>query len=95
MDILLKGVPDSLAVRMAEIAADQGLSRHEMLLRLLTATYDEPPLVVGWFKADRRGELDTEDCPECGQPLTEVWAALLSNGQWVGPRCSLCAVSDP
>ena len=96
MDISLKGVPDQLAARMSELAAAQGISRHEMLLDLLVAAYAEPPLVVGWLRLDRRGELDADAaCPECGQPLTEVWAGLLSNGQWVAPRCQWCAVSAP
>ena len=65
----------------------------ETLLDMLEIS--KPPLVVGWLQFDRRGELDAEvQCPECGQPLDEVWAGLLSNGEWTAPRCQWCAVSD-
>ena len=69
----------------------------ETLLDMLRSgqTANEPPLVVGWLRLDRRGELAADaTCPECGQPLAEVWAGLLSNGEWTGPRCQWCAVSD-
>ena len=96
MNILIRDVPESLNARIDAAAADAGVSKQELLLDLLAVSYGEPPLVVGWFKADRRGELGSDAaCPECGQPLTEVWAGLLSNGQWVAPRCQWCAVSDP
>ena len=56
---------------------------------------EEPPVVIGWLKFDRSGELGSDAaCPECGQPLTEVWAGLLSSGTWVGPRCRWCATSE-
>ena len=70
-----------------------------MLRELLTATYGDPPFpprVVGWLRLDRVGELDVDEpCPECGLPMDEVWAGLLDNGQWVGPRCPLCAATEP
>ena len=70
----------------------------ETLLNLLEVSKpptSAPPVVVGWLKFDRRGELAADvQCPECGQPLDEVWAGLLSNGEWTAPRCQWCAVSD-
>ena len=96
MNIQIREVTDSLNARIDAAAAAASVSKQELLLDLLTATYGEPPLVVGWFKADRRGELNADaQCPECGQPLDQVWAGLLSNGTWVAPRCQWCAVSDP
>lgn len=47
---------------------------------------------AGWYAP--RGELDGADCPECGQQLDEVWAGLLTNGQWIAPRCKWCATSE-
>lgn len=95
MDIILKGVSGALAARMSAIAAEHGISRHEMILELLADTYGEPPVVIGWVRFARRGELDADaDCPECGQPLTEVWAGLLSNGTWIAPRCRGCATNE-
>ena len=95
MNILIRDIPDALAERIRATAAERGQSQQEMLADLLTASYAEPPVVVGWLRFDRRGELDTDAaCPVCGQPLTETWAGLLSNGQWIAPRCQWCAVSD-
>ena len=95
MNILIRDVPESLNARIDAAAAAASVSKQELLLGLLTDTYSEPPLVVGWFKADRSGELGSDAaCPECGQPLTEVWAGLLSSGTWVGPRCRWCATSE-
>ena len=95
MNILIRNIPDALAQRISATAEDAGESQQEMLLSLLTVTYAEPPVVVGWVRFDRRGELDdAAPCPECGQPLAEVWAGLLSNGQWIAPRCQWCAVSE-
>lgn len=93
MNILVRDISDALAERIKAAALAQEQSQQEMLLDLLTATYAAPPVVVGWVKFDRPGELDGADCPECGQPLAEVWAGLLSNGQWIAPRCQWCAVS--
>ena len=96
MNIQIREVTDSLNARIDAAAAAASVSKQELLLGLLTDTYSEPPLVVGWFQANRRGELDDDAaCPECGQPLTEIWAGLLNNGQWVAPRCQWCAVSAP
>lgn len=52
---------------------------------------------LGWFKADRNGELDLKDvedaapCHECGQPLDWPWIGILSNGAIHGPVCTVCA----
>jgi hypothetical protein len=94
MNILIRDVPDNLIAQMDAEAASTGVSRQELILTLLVTTYAQPPAVVGWVKFDRAGELDGTDCPECGQPLNEMWAGLLSNGQWVAPRCQWCATSE-
>lgn len=92
---MIRSVPDALNDRIDAVADELHVSKQELLLDLLTATYAEPPLVVGWVRFDRRGELNAAtECPECGQPLTEVWGCLLSNGQWVAPRCQWCATSE-
>ena len=95
MDILLRGVPDELAERIGDTAKAAGVTRLRLLLDLLQAQYGEPQAVVGWVRFDRPGELDPDAaCPECGQALTEVWAGMLANGQWIAPRCKWCAVSE-
>jgi hypothetical protein len=95
MNVLIRDIPDELNARMDATAHDLGISKQQMLLDLLAATYSEPPAVIGWVRFDRRGELDANtDCPECGQPFAEVWAGLLTNGQWVAPRCRMCAMSE-
>ncbi len=94
MNVLIRDVSDALLSKIDAAAVVDGVSRQELLTRLLDATYGEPPVVVGWFKADRPGELDSDaDCPECGQPLKEVWLGFMSNGQWRGPVCQWCATS--
>jgi hypothetical protein len=93
MNILIRDIPDNLNEQIDAAAAAAGVSKQELLLTLLVTTYAEPPAVIGWVKLDRPGEVDG-DCPECGQELGEVWAGLLTNGQWVAPRCKWCAVSD-
>jgi len=94
MDILLRNVSDEINSLLVGEAKKRGMTRGDLLLEILAQRY-EPPVVVGWFRADRRGELDAEvQCPECGQPLAELWAGLLSNGQWGAPRCQWCATSE-
>jgi hypothetical protein len=62
--------------------------------------FADPPIVLGWFKPQRPGEIDLTDsddpveCHECAQPLDEVWIGILSNGAIYGPVCSSCARSD-
>lgn len=94
MNILIRNVPADLAQRINAAAQAQGQSQQEMLADLLSATYAEPPAVVGWLRFDRAGDLAGGDCPECGQPLAEAWAALLTSGQWIAPRCQWCATSE-
>jgi hypothetical protein len=94
VNVLIRDVPDTVNSRIDAAAQAAGVSKQELLSALLSATYGAPPLVVGWVRLERRGELeDSAACPECGQPLTEAWAGLLSNGQWIH-RCQWCAVSE-
>ncbi len=93
--VMIRYVTPNLLARIAAAAQEAGVSQQELLLDLLTATYAEPPAVVGWLRFDRRGDIDADaPCPACGQPLTEVWAALLTNGAWLAPRCQWCATSE-
>jgi hypothetical protein len=95
MNVLIRDVPDTVSERIRAVAQAEGVSQQELLSALLSATYGAPPLVVGWVRLERRGELeDSAACPECGQPLTEAWAGLLSNGTWRAPCCGWCAVSE-
>lgn len=94
MNVLIREIPDAVNARIDAAAQAAGLSKQELLLDLLTKTYAEPPLVIGWVKFDRPGEYDTGVCPECGEAMEELYAALLSSGKWVAPRCKWCAVSE-
>lgn len=101
MNILIRDVPESLVRRLDDEAARRKMSRQEFLATLL-AEWAEPPVVLGWFKAQRNGELslagssddEPAECHECGQPLDEVWIGILSNGAIHGPVCSGCATSE-
>lgn len=95
MNVLIRDIPDAVNDRIDAAARSLGVSKQELLLDLLNATYAEPPIVVGWVKFDRPGEIDADaTCPECGAEMNEMYAGLLSNGQWVAPRCKWCAVSE-
>ena len=98
MNILIRDIPDATVRRLDDEAARRKMSRQEFLTALL-ADWAEPPIVLGWFKPQRNGEIDLTDtddpaeCHECGQPLDEVWIGILSNGAIHGPVCSGCATS--
>lgn len=49
-----------------------------------------PPVVVGYVRCDRPGELDDADCPECGQALKTPWLRFMSDGTF-GVVCDVCA----
>lgn len=88
-------------------AHNAGISMNEFIAQSLTVAvgYDEnKPIVLGWVKLSRWGEVDDHDengniaisCPECGQDMdrSNCYVALLSNGQHYGPVCSACATSE-
>ena len=92
MNVLIREIPDAVNARIDAAAEAAGLSKQELLLDLLTKTYAEPPLVIGWVKFDHAGKkYDTGVCPECGEVMEDLYAGLLSNGKWVAPRCKWCA----
>lgn len=100
MNILLRDIPDATVSRLDAEAARRKMSRQEFLANLL-AEWADPPIVLGWFRPQRNGEIDLmtdiddrAECHECGQPLDEVWIGILSNGSIHGPVCSGCATSE-
>lgn len=102
-DLLIRNVDDHIVSRLDDEAQRAGLSRQELLLRILRSRYGEAPAVAGWFRADRNGELtlapapdgeEADVCCECGQDLDWVWFAVLTDGSLYGPVCSGCARSD-
>lgn len=102
MNVLIRGVPEATLARLDAEAKRRKMSRQELLLQLLT-DWAEPPVIVGWFRPDRNGELrlaesaaddDADECVECGRPLDWPWLGVLSNGAVHGPVCSGCARSD-
>lgn len=99
MNILLRDVSPALASALDAEAKRRNASRNDLILSLL-GDWAEPPVVLGWFKAERNGELDlrtSEDpatCVECSQPLDWPWIGILSNGAIHGPVCTVCATSE-
>lgn len=98
MNILLRDVSPALATALDAEARRRNASRNDLILSLL-GDWAEPPVVLGWFKAERNGELDLKNvedaapCHECGQPLDWPWVGILSNGAIHGPVCTVCATS--
>lgn len=91
-------LPEHL-VGYLETQAEAGArSLHAEILRRLdeSQAMDEKPYVLGWVKLARWGELDEDECGECGQDLARAnaYIALLSNGQHYGPVCSACATNE-
>lgn len=101
MNILIRDVPEATLARLDAEAQRRRRSRQELILQLL-ADWAEPPIVLGWFRAARNGELslaggvddEPAECVECGQPLDWPWIAVLSNGSIHGPCCTGCATSE-
>lgn len=101
MNILLRDVSPALAAALETEAKRRNASRNDLILALL-GDWAEPPVVLGWFKATRNGELtlaggndeDPAACAECGQPLDWPWIGILSNGAIHGPVCTGCATSE-
>lgn len=101
MNILVRDVPEATLARLNAEAQRRQCSRQELILQLL-ADWAEPPVVLGWFRADRNGDLslaggaddEPAECVECGQALDWPWIAILSNGAIHGPCCSGCATSE-
>lgn len=90
-----------------EAAHDQRIPMNEFITNALVVAVDgneRKPIVLGWVKLARWGELSDRDdegrpaidCPECGQGMTKdaAYIGLLSNGQHYGPVCDICAVSE-
>lgn len=99
MNIIVRNIAPDVLERIDAEARRRNLSRQEFLVKLLT-DWVRPPVVIGWLRVDRNGELsladgndDPDDCIECGQPLDWPWLAVLSNGELYGPCCSVCATS--
>ena len=90
-------LPDHLATRLDEIAAETGNSRHALIISILdqhTQRDDDisPDWILG-FIGLTGGKLDI-DCPECFQPMTQPHIGFIAGvhqPQPFGPICSLCA----
>lgn len=102
MNILIRNVSDDILAALDADAARKRISRQDLLTDILTKHYGDPPVVIGWIKASRNGELslaggsDDEPavCAECGHDLDAVWIGVLSDGSLLMPVCSGCARSD-
>lgn len=96
MNILIRNVDDAILAALDAEAARRKQSRQEFIFQLL-AEWAEPPIVIGWFEATRKGEMsikgsfEPDTCPDCGQDIDWPWIGILSNGAIHGPVCSICA----
>lgn len=101
MNILIRDISEATISRIDAEAQRRRQSRQEFIAQLL-ADWADPPVVLGWFKANRNGELTLASgnddqpatCVECAQPLDWPWIGILSNGAIHGPVCSGCATSN-
>ena len=94
-------VPVELFEALREQSRQQGISINELIVDALAAKFaDMRPIVLGWVKLDRWGELDPAEepaqCPECGQDIdiNNAYVGLLSSGQFYGPVCRACGSSE-
>jgi hypothetical protein len=56
-----------------------------------------PPLAVGFFALDVRGDVDEPICAQCEQIIErdrKMFAALMSNDTIIAPLCESCANTD-
>jgi hypothetical protein len=96
-DLLIKGLTEDEMTALSRLAAAKDTHRMGYVVQLLRDHLeDRKPIVLGWLKLDRWGEVDAEDCPECGQELDRrnAYVALMSDGAVYGPVCNICATSD-
>lgn len=100
--LLVRGFTPDQLTELDNIAHARQETRQEMLYKHIVALIDgNRPVVLGWVRLDRWGELDhhAEDpaeCPECGQDIDpqNAYVGLLSNGQNYGPVCRSCGSSE-
>ena len=92
-NILIRNVSPDTLQRLKTDAERRGVTQQELLIDLLNQKYGDPPVVVAWMKATRRGEMDGAEvnCIECGQPLDWPWIGVLSDGSLHMPVCTGCA----
>lgn len=94
MNIIIRDIPESTATNIKAEAARRNLSQQELLSELLNSTYGNPPLVFGYVKLDRQGDIDVgEDCPVCGEPSRSWWLQICNTGE-VHLMCDICATSE-
>jgi len=94
MNIIIRDVPDSTSANIRAEAARLNISQQELLFDLLTQKFGEPPMVWGYIKFDRVGDIDLgEDCPVCYIKAESWWLQVASNGEQ-HIMCGSCATSD-
>lgn len=92
MNILIRNVPDSILAALDADAARKRISRQDLLTDILTKHYGDPPVVIGWIKASRNGELSLAGGSD--DDLDAIWIGVLSDGSLHMPVCSGCARSE-
>jgi len=91
-------VTADLAARLAEHAAANDQTVSAFLASLVEHHLDQfdPGLVLGYIRLGS-SEVIGSECPECGQPMADVWLGFTA-GHGVpvpfGPVCGLCATTE-
>ncbi len=94
MNIIIRDIPQATTNRIKAEAARRNLSQQELLSDLLNKTFGEPPMVFGYIKLDRQGDLDPgEICPNCDQVAQSWWVQILSTNE-LRLMCDICATSE-
>lgn len=95
---ILIRMPDELLATVDEAVRQANTNRTAFVLDAVRAAVGdeaEPPIVLGWIKFDRSGELtDKWECPECGQDMLDPHVGIMSNGVLTTVVCGSCATSD-
>lgn len=94
MNIMIRDIPVTTSERIKIEAERRKVSQQELLSALLEQHFGEPPLVVGYIKLDRLGDLAIgDDCPVCGEAAQSWWLQVASNGE-MHHMCGACATSE-
>lgn len=88
---------DGLVAKIAVSAKANGRSVNNEIEQRLTQSFATDPIIIGWVKLDRWGELERDEvCDECGQDIkpNDAYVGLVASGGYHGPICGGCATSE-
>jgi len=94
VDIRIRNIPAATHANIMAEADRRGVSQQKLLAEVLEREFGEPPLVWGYIRMDRPGDIDYgQDCPVCGEPGHCWWIQVTSNGAMYR-MCDVCATSE-